>query len=860
MNPLQLVEQCYNRLPAPMRAKPWEVTEHGRKVLQTEEELNAYIAAYGEMHIVKCRAALQNFPFEELEMFPFEIFDWGCGQGLATLTLLDMLYERKMLSRLKRIFLIEPSIHALKRAEAWVRQSSMPSIEIIAVNKYIPNDKNATMPEITCSTRISVNLFSNILDIRTLSLAWLANKVSSLAPVNFNICIGPKFTQNTNTRVNDFCGYFQPQEYFSNINAYPYAYTSRTHHAFGCEAKCFIHRRETSINNSYKECADFNTIFDPYDYSTEVLNGIEDEDILKMYTKLRQECGATYDVFFRPAINSDTVDFLLLSKSKGIILVNTCKDISSLDEEFNRIESVKANLFNIHLRTIKIDSIIFPKVYNCVKTALYFPNIPNSDIEEEICRLNKQKNPDNLNNGHGEKDYFKYMLRINNNTNLYEKFERISAEAFRYEYYEEITNLIASKWHTYKDGDSNFYLTPRQKEIVRSVNNRVRVKGVAGCGKTQVVANRAVEQHLRTGDKVLIITFNISLIQYIRMRIEQVPADFAPSMFEITNYHQFFKSKANQYTHERIYLSDFDNAHFFDSYRNEIKKYKTIIIDEIQDFKESWIQSICWNFLEEGGSISLFGDGEQNIYDREMEEETKMPPIHECGFKGRWNEMSERLSMRILNPKIATLSSNFSRQFVSTDARGVAVQQDIVFNQDYIIKYWFVDNNTSAETLASNIRWIFETYHTNPAESVVLAQSINLLRDIENAYTGGSNQHTMINFETKSQYEDVTRISKPMYIRKDLEEIRRAAKTHFTTQSPNLKLSTIHSFKGWESNSIILILQPEMGANETFEGYKIQERENTPALIYTALTRAKCNLFILNLGNIIYHNFFSKNI
>lgn len=105
MDPLLIVEQCYNKLPMEMREKPWEVTEHGRKVLQTEDELNAYIAAYGEMHIIKCRAAMQNFPFDELELYPFEIFDWGCGQGLATLTLLDMLDERHMLSQLKKIYL-----------------------------------------------------------------------------------------------------------------------------------------------------------------------------------------------------------------------------------------------------------------------------------------------------------------------------------------------------------------------------------------------------------------------------------------------------------------------------------------------------------------------------------------------------------------------------------------------------------------------------------------------------------------------------------------------------------------------------------------------------------------------------------
>lgn len=115
MNLSYLIDQCYNKLPYEMKTEPWKVTDHGRKVLLTEDELNAYIAAYGEMHIVKCRAALQNFPFKDLEMYSFEIFDWGCGQGLATLSLLEMLYDRKMLSRLNRIVLIEPSTAALTR-------------------------------------------------------------------------------------------------------------------------------------------------------------------------------------------------------------------------------------------------------------------------------------------------------------------------------------------------------------------------------------------------------------------------------------------------------------------------------------------------------------------------------------------------------------------------------------------------------------------------------------------------------------------------------------------------------------------------------------------------------------------------
>ena len=87
----KIIEQSYNRLPEEWKSHPWDLTNHGRKVLNSELELDAYLAAYGEMHFIKCRAALQNFPCtsrdDEIQKHNYEIFDWGCGQGIATLTL-----------------------------------------------------------------------------------------------------------------------------------------------------------------------------------------------------------------------------------------------------------------------------------------------------------------------------------------------------------------------------------------------------------------------------------------------------------------------------------------------------------------------------------------------------------------------------------------------------------------------------------------------------------------------------------------------------------------------------------------------------------------------------------------------------
>ena len=859
MDAIKLVEKCYKRLPYNMRSKPWEYTEHGRKVLNTDEELDAYIAAYGEIHILKYRAALQNFPFDNAcDKSSYSIFDWGCGQGLATLTLLDMLYERGLLAGLKKITLIEPSLPALKRAISWVKKFVGPGVTVQEVNKFIPSCDIEDLNEISCESKNSINLFSNILDIRTLSLSWLARKTSSLAEKNYMICVGPKFCRGTNTRIVDFCGYFQPKEFFSAIDVFPYAYTSRTHHPFGCETRCFVHQRNNYLNASYKELADSVIFTDDYDYAANCMKGVVSDSLIHLYNLVRSKCSQSYDIFFRPSINTDNVDIVLASKDKGIVLLNVCENISNLDNEYKRLENIKSNIFESHLKTIKIDSVINKSVFNCIKTSLYFPYASTSDVKTKIDALNKEKNEEaeEKDVNHKCKDYYAYSILITEDNNSIEELNKVKSKAFKFDYYGELVKIIVGTWHSYKEGDQNFKLTDRQKYIVHDQRKRVRYKGVAGCGKTQVVANRAVERFLKTGKKVLVITFNISLIQYIWMRIRQIPADFPTNMFEVVNYHQFFRTKANLYSNEHLSLSDWNDKDFFKEYADKITRYDTIIIDEVQDFKESWLYSIVTYFLTKGGTFSVFGDGEQNIYNREMDKETKMPSMHNMGYVGKWPEISERISMRIQNPQVAVLASIFAHDFISTEMEPITLQDDL-FN-DYIIKYWNIGVGKTANSLAKNINWICGKFNLKDKDTVVMAESINLLRDIVYNYEQESHKKVMINFETKQQYEEVRKNTSPMYLKKDLDDIRRAAKTHFTTYCDELKASTIHSFKGWEANSVILFIQPQNEGNEKLENYGIIESENTPALIYTALTRARCNLFIINLGNQKYDEFFSN--
>ena len=57
--------------------------------------------------------------------------------------------------------------------------------------------------------------------------------------------------------------------------------------------------------------------------------------------------------------------------------------------------------------------------------------------------------------------------------------------------------------------------------------------------------------------------------------------------------------------------------------------------------------------------------------------------------------------------------------------------------------------------------------------------------------------------------------------------------------SGTVKLSTIHSFKGWESETIFLIIEKKhTNVEDTFD-----------EILYTGLTRSRKNLIIINFGN-----------
>mgnify|MGYP002755527088 FL=1 len=100
----------------------------------------------------------------------------------------------------------------------------------------------------------------------------------------------------------------------------------------------------------------------------------------------------------------------------------------------------------------------------------------------------------------------------------------------------------------------------------------------------------------------------------------------------------------------------------------------------------------------------------------------------------------------------------------------------------------------------------------------------------------------MTTFEMKEEYEKLKQ--RGLLTQEKIEQIRRAKKVGFWLNAGMIKLSTVHSFKGWEIHTLFLLIDEQ----STFE------------LVYTGITRARQNIIIINLGNTKLSNFFSKNI
>lgn len=861
-----IIDICHESLPRNYQARPWthEQLNHGVDLLTNDDALNCYMSAYGEMHVGKCRAAMMNFPFDKLNG-PIEIIDWGCGQGIGSATIIDVLKQHNLFQWLRKITLIEPSKHALHRAISNVSILTHNTVEIDSKNKFLPTNAAVNVDTLTAVgynyTNV-IHIFSNILDVKAIDLVAVARMVASSHGKHFVLCIGPK--NGAAYRIEQFCSVFGNQEFFSHIDSDRFARTQRTGHPYTCMTRCFTYDGSPLDVNRMLLYEDTGLeVFDDYDLQLQIQNGIMSPQKAEVAMRLQSILAMDDIMYIDPIVNEVAVDFIIVRPNKGVLLVNIFEENlrnCSLSEDGKDIyingdayqspidlislcqtsikEGIEELLMNIieNGKNIKLinKAVVFTK--NTITEIRHFFGVGGAHINFTFLFGSEFLNDNNV-----SQSFFNTIYFIHNNPAFDDVVKR------------KIAKIISPSWHSYQEGKIGVEPKGAQISLAKSRKTQQKISGVAGAGKTFVLALRAINAMKRTGGDVLVLTYNITLANYLRFRLSEIREDFSWGKIDIYPYHQFFRIRASE-CQLHVEFGSYDEMDFFKNAKKH-KKYSAIFVDEVQDYTTEWLRIVLQNFLlEPNGEFVVFGDPKQNVYHRPLDTNKD---IRLGVIGGEWNRQLNT-GQRFTNPRLASLATAFQDQFF-TDLPTDNITTDIAVENALfrIVSYYDMRSSCTLETLVDKIIDIIKSDNNNAQDFVVLASSIKLLRNIDYNYRQKTNLRTEVTFVATEPFEMLKRKhgvtdehTARWQFSREYEAIERTRKQLFTTDNHFLKISTIQSFKGWESPSVIVIL-------EDFYSNRSDFRPMAPETIYTAITRARENMHVINIGNDTYHNFFN---
>ncbi len=366
-------------------------------------------------------------------------------------------------------------------------------------------------------------------------------------------------------------------------------------------------------------------------------------------------------------------------------------------------------------------------------------------------------------------------------------------------------------------------LDSAQKSLVTSRTNSGyrRIKGPAGSGKSLILAARAA-QLVSEGKSVLIITFNITLLHYLLDVAVRWPTSAGNTRKAITalNFHLWCKRVCEEagLSHEYKDLWKFsetsvlnealpalvDKIIEFDTDKY-VTRYDAVLVDEGQDFRLNW-----WNVLRKvvknNGERLLVADATQDIY--ETASAWTDEAMKNAGFSGPWNllEVSYRLPNQLL-----PYAKQFAEKYLPVDSRILPepIQQQSLETEPCFLRWVYVLPECAATACESEILRIFR--QSEPKNLAI--SDITFLCDKKK-----------IGFDVISLLGRKNIRTVHTYASDDKESRRQ--KVGFYMGDARVKATTLHSFKGWESRSLVIYIGESANAKDL-------------ALLYIGLTRLK---------------------
>lgn len=347
-----------------------------------------------------------------------------------------------------------------------------------------------------------------------------------------------------------------------------------------------------------------------------------------------------------------------------------------------------------------------------------------------------------------------------------------------------------------------------------------RIRGPAGSGKSLVLAGRAAEL-AKAGKKVLVVTYNITLINYLMdLAVRYAETGAIRKRIEAMNFHHWCGRVAHVTGHSADYKAlwslDLESvlieqlptsAKNWTKDLDDSEKWDAILVDEGQDFHAGWWAALR-SSLKVGGEMLLCADKSQNIYGVASWTDAEMT---DAGFTGRWMELETSYRMPA---KLCGLASQFIREHLpgAENMPPNPPQGRFEFNTN--LEWRQVRPDDTVSTCVEAMLQMIDS--SDPplayADMVCLVDDVAIGDGVVRALSkkGLNALHTFGRGPTESE------------INRD----SRRRKLRFYKGDARIKVTTIQSFKGWESRALVVQISKSSGPESC-------------ATAYTGITRLK---------------------
>lgn len=557
-------------------------------------------------------------------------------------------------------------------------------------------------------------------------------------------------------------------------------------------------------------------------------------------------------IFAQPFLNGTRPDVVIYHPFVGIVIYEVkdwrIENYSWHKDEYDRMtlfvtdnkgeHAVKSPVKQVEYYKEKIVSQLVPIIgesidknnsnYGLIKTALYFHRA-NTSISQEFFATavrSFEKFP-----------VFGWDFLVSENLKaIVPDVEYSKSYYWDRKWNDELLFWLIPPYHSIEQGEE-LKLKGNQTKIAEPRPGHHRVRGVAGSGKTQALAYRA-GRLASMNLSVLVVSFNITLWHYIKDMVARSPFSFSWERITFTHFHGFCKDRLNEFEYpfpnspsrtEFATQEDYEAAlEFFfkatvpDAVQMAIQgrsylKYDAILIDEGQDYHVEWYDLLTKSFISSRDELLLVSDKRQNIYERALDWQDK----RNSATKGRLEKFKEdfvRLNETFRLPKrIAEMSNDFSELYGLDQELKVAKIQELpalIYSQHIV---WLnIEQEQWLDYIQNAYRRLKKELYS-PSDIVILLPSHKYGKQCVHFFKEKG-------IEVNHVFED------------DQEVRFHPHKKAFWMGDSRLKMSTIHSFKGWELANIVLFIPRKAP----------EDNKKLDAIVYTAITRTRENLIVLN--------------